>query len=99
MKKKPGPVVYTNIALGAEQHRILKHLAVEEKRGLADLVREAVAGYLAARKKTAQARYEDDFLWKIGRTWHAKVERPYKPEDWSEIDRVVYGLDEDFEKK
>ncbi len=91
MKKKPGPVVYTNIALHREQHRRLKHLAVEERRGLAELVREAVDGYLAAHPKAPKVRYEDDFIFQLGRTRTAKASRPYKPEDWSQIDRDLYG--------
>lgn len=83
-------MVYTNIGLEAGQHRLLKHLAVEERRGLAELVREAVASYLAMKRKPAPA-YEDDFLFQMGRTWRMNPDRPYRPGDWGQADRDLYG--------
>jgi len=40
----------TTIALDAETHRRLRHLAVEEKTTLRDLIRDAIGEYLARRK-------------------------------------------------
>jgi hypothetical protein len=47
----------TNIYLEEEQLRALKHLAAEERQSVADLVREAVDGYLAK-------RMADGALWR-----------------------------------
>jgi hypothetical protein len=47
----------TNIYLEEEQLRALKHLAVEERQSVADLVREAVDDYLAR-------HMADETLWR-----------------------------------
>lgn len=92
MKKKPGPFVYTNIGLPPKQHKRLKHLAVEESRNMASLVREAIDLYLDRQGRKNAAKCEDDFvLHKLGRSWVAKEERPYRPELLSQVDRDLYG--------
>jgi len=43
--------VTTTIALDEETHRRLRHLAVEEKTSLRELIRAAIAEFLAHRKE------------------------------------------------
>lgn len=83
--------VYTNIGFRPEQHRFLKHLAVEEGTDMAGLVRDAVDALID--KKARTRRGKKDPIWTLGRSWSAKAERPYRAEDWSEVDRDLYGGD------
>lgn len=89
---KPGRrrVVYTNIGLGEEEHRLLKHLAAEEGKGLGAVVREAISAYLESKRRGAVA-YEDSFIFQLGRGVRLRPDRPYRRRDWSEIDRDLYG--------
>ena len=92
--KRKSPFVYTNVGFRPAQHRLLKHLAVEERKGLADLVRDAVDVLIAKKRRRGLRSAGEDFvLHKLGRAWVAKEERPYKPEKWSRIDRDLYGPD------
>ena len=92
--KKKRPFVYTNIGFRSEQHRLLKHLAVEERKDLADLVRDAVDVLIEKKcARGAPAAREDFVLHKLGRGWVAKEERAYKPEEWGSIDQDLYGAD------
>ncbi|MBI3554345.1 MAG: hypothetical protein HY077_17750 [Elusimicrobia bacterium] len=91
MKKKT-PLVYTNVGFLREQHRVLKHLAVEERRGFADLVRDAVDALIEEKRARSSLSEADDFvLHKLGRSWVLKEERPYRPERLSAVDRDLYG--------
>ena len=93
MKKKTA-LVYTNVGFFPGQHKFLKHLAIEERKGLADLVRDAVDALIEKkRSRGAWSEKEDFVLHKLGRAWLAKEERPYRPEKWSEVDRDLYGRD------
>ncbi|NMP23189.1 ribbon-helix-helix protein, CopG family [Sulfobacillus harzensis] len=56
----------TNIYLGKDQLRLLKHLAAEENKPVADLVRHAVDQFL-------RSRLEDDVTWQNDMT--ALIER------------------------
>ena len=92
MKRKTNSLVYTNIGLAAKQHKRLKHLAVEESKDMASLVREAIDIYLDRRSKTKAPSYSDDFVYfKMGHQWLATEERPYRPQEWSQVDRDLYG--------
>ncbi len=47
-----GPeMITTTIALDAETHRELRHLSIEERTSFRELIREAIAEYLARRKR------------------------------------------------
>lgn len=92
--KKKSPFVYTNVGFRPEQHRLLKHLAVEERTGLADLVRDAVDVLIEKKRGRGSRSAREDFvLHKLGRAWVAKEDRPYKPDDWGRIDKDLYGSD------
>lgn len=92
MKRKPSRLVYTNLGFDPRQHRLLKHVAVEEGKDMAVLVREAVDAYLKVRRRAGELAYENDFaLFKLGRSWSAEEERPYRPGDWGRVDRDLYG--------
>ena len=94
MKPKAGRYVYTNVGFKPNQHRLLKHLAVEERKDLADLVRDAVDMLIEKKSRQTSIPYEGDFvLFKMGRTWFVQEDRPYQPGDWSPIDRDLYGPD------
>ena len=56
----------TNIYLGEDQLRLLKHLAAEENKPVADLVRQAVEQFL-------RTRLENDVMWQNDMT--ALIER------------------------
>ena len=45
------PMQTTTIALDADTHRRLRHLAVEERTTFRDLIREAIADMLARRER------------------------------------------------
>lgn len=92
MKRKK-PFVYTNIGFKPDQHRLLKHLAVEERKDLADLVRDAVDLLIDKKCGRKGIPYEQDFISQLGRKRSATVERPYRPEEWSQVDRDLYGPD------
>ena len=74
----------TNIYLDEDQLRLLKHLAAEENKPVADLVRQAVDQFL-------RSRLEDDVTWQNDMT--ALVERVrsrVSPEiDPDEIERDI----------
>ncbi len=92
--KRKRPFVYTNVGFRPEQHRLLKHLAVEERKDLADLVRDAVDVLIKKKRdRRASAAREDFVLHTMGRGWVAKEERAYKPKEWSQIDQDLYGAD------
>jgi len=44
-------MITTTIALDAETHRELRHLSIEERTSFRELIREAIAEYLARRKR------------------------------------------------
>ncbi len=92
MKAKRPRFVYTNIGLESQQHRLLRHLAVEERRDMASLVREAIDAYIGEKRSRGAIPHEEDFvLTTLGRKWVAEEERPYDPRRWSKTDQDLYG--------
>lgn len=43
-----------------------------------------------SKRKSAPA-YRDDFIFQMGKTWRMKPDRPYRPGDWSRVDRDLCG--------
>ncbi len=92
--KRTQPFVYTNVGFRPQQHRILKHLAVEERKDLADLVRDAVDVLIEKKRARSASSAKKDFvLHTRGRGWVARQERAYKPQEWSPVDQDLYGTD------
>ena len=91
--KKKRPFVYTNVGFRPEQHRLLKHLAIEERKDLADLVRDAVDVLIEKKRARGAAAKTDFVLHELGRGWVAKEERAYKSQEWERIDQDLYGED------
>ncbi len=61
----------TNIYLEEEQSRLLRHLAIEEGRSFTDIVREALASYLAQRGLSSQSRQPE---MKPGEDWRTRFD-------------------------
>lgn len=92
--KRKRPFVYTNVGFRPEQHRLLKHLAIEERKDLADLVRDAVDVLIEKKRERGSPEARKDFiLHTLGSGWVAREERVYKPEEWGRTDQDLYGAD------
>ena len=91
--KKKRPFVYTNVGFRPEQHRLLKHLAIEERKDLADLVRDAVDVLIEKKRARGAAAKTDFVLHELARGCVAKEERAYKSQEWGRIDQDLYGED------
>lgn len=61
-----GTYITTNLRLPDDLHKLLKHMAVEEKKSVSQLVREAIADFMAARKEPESPKGEDPFSSLIG---------------------------------
>ena len=63
-----GGYVTTNLRLPEDLHKLLKHMAVEEKKSVSQLVREALEKFVSPvpeRPKSKKVSVEDNPLWAL----------------------------------
>lgn len=85
-----GNLFYTNVGFNPQQYKLLKHIAVEEGRDVAALVRESVDQLVASFKASRVENSENDFFFQLGNTW--KIRGRLKKRKSAPHDRTIYRL-------
>ncbi|MBI4679330.1 MAG: hypothetical protein HY748_17280 [Elusimicrobia bacterium] len=83
-------LVYTNIGFEPTQYRMLKHIAVEEGRNLAELIRSLADHFIASFHARKQGGWERDFFFRIGNGW--KLKKTGRRGRVNEHDRTIYSV-------
>jgi hypothetical protein len=82
--------IYTNIGFEPRQYKMLKHIAVEEHKHLARLIREALDEWLRKAGKPKASAWENQGFFQIGHKW--KVRSTRTPKTPNAADTDIYGL-------
>jgi len=84
------PMQRKQLYLTAAQNKRLREVAGQTRRSEAELVREALARYLAEEEGPAQS-IDDDALWDL--VGASKAGKPGEPDLSERVDEILYGAD------